>query len=110
MVYQCANFDREMPRVLVHRVHIEIAFLEVLQRRDKTPIGQFLRKRGQRPLLGAVATVAVNRGIPEDLVEPRHQRLVRQIRQPVQVSREGVLQEVFGQGTVTGEGKVTVEF
>jgi hypothetical protein len=36
-----------------------------------------------------------------DPVEPRHQRLVRQIRQPVQVSREGVLQEVFGQGTVT---------
>lgn len=63
-------------------------------------MGQFLGERRQRPFLGALAPVAVDRGIPEDTIEPWHQPLVGHGRQPVHIARERVLQEVFGQRPV----------
>ena len=63
-------------------------------------IGQFPRERGQRPLLGPLAPMAVDCGIPEHPVEPRHQPFVRHVRQPIQVARERLLQEVFGERPV----------
>ncbi len=44
--------------------------------------------------------MAVDRGIPEHPVEPRHQPFVWHVGQSVQVARERVLQEVFGQRPV----------
>jgi len=44
--------------------------------------------------------MAVDCGIPEHPVEPRHQPFIRHVRQPIEVTRERVLEQVFGERSV----------